>query len=516
MASDRKKIVVRNSVYSVINDLVNIPLKLLIISYMIAKLGIVEYGIYSLIQSLGGQIAQMTLSMPQGITKFIPEYLIQKLPKKINETLSTAFVLYLGIGVIVIILAYLFQPIIFTDFFKLQPDQFDQFSIMYWIAVIVFIGNHVFGIYPSFLNGLQRIDLVSKISMASNLVEVIIQFIILFFGGGLIGIFILMIFIDSATILAYIIYSKILFKPLKVRLTYFNFQELKKILNYSLQLQVSGFASQIVVDLPKWIITRLLGPGATGLYDVALKVVAILRKLLMRLVSPIMPAASELYALNQTITLQRLFLQSLRYLYLVGFPLFAFIFTFSYHLVYFWLRQGVDITAAASTMRWLTVCFWINLTVIPASYFLNGIGKPKYVMYSAMSTVILMLLLTPVSIYYWHYMGAVLAVFISWGVSSLLLHYYFFHTMQFKLRIIPIKLTIWYPFQVAILTGFFYLLLLLLPMKLSIFIPVCILVFFGYILILFWQKHLELYDLELIKPYLPSRLFLIFRNWVTP
>jgi O-antigen/teichoic acid export membrane protein len=287
-------------------------------------------------------------------------------------------------------------------------------------------------------------------------------------------------------------------------------------LNYSLQLQVSGFASQIVVDLPKWIITRLLGPGATGLYDVALKVVAILRKLLMRLVSPIMPAASELYALKQTITLQRLFLQSLRYLYLIGFPLFAFIFAFSYHLVYFWLGQGVDISVAASTMRWLTVCFWINLTVSPAGYFLNGIGKPKYVMYSAMSTLILMLILTPVSIFYWHYTGAVLAVFISWGVSSILLHYYFFHTMHFPLRIIPMKLALWYPFQIALVTSVFYLILMPLSLKLYIFMPISILVFLGYILVLFWQKHLELYDLELIRAYIPNRLFNIFRRWVTP
>lgn len=515
MTIERKKVVVRNSFYSVVNDLVNIPLKLLLISYIIAKIGINEYGIWSLIGVLGGQIAQMTLSVPQGITKYVPEYIAQKLTDKVNEVLSTALVLYLFIGLVTLIFAFVLRPWVFIYIFHLVPEQYHRFNFIFWGAVLVFISNHIFGIYPSLLNGLQRMDLVSIISMISNIVEVIISLIILRFNGGLTGLVWLMIFIDSATITSYIIYSKSLFQPLKVSFRLFNYAELKKILKYSLQLQVSGFASQAVVDLPKVFISYFLGTGATGLYDVALKVVAILRKLLMRLISPIMPAASELYALQQNTTIKRLYLQSLRYLYLIGFPLFVFIFAFAPHLVKFWLGQGVDITIAASTMRWLTVCFWMNLTVVPASYLLNGIGKPKYVMYSAMLTLILMVLLTPAMIYFLKYTGAVIAVFISWGVSSFVLHYHFFKTMQFSIRIIPLKTTVSYPIQIALITGIFYFIIILLPVQLIIFIPISGLLFISYFLLLFWLKHLELYDLELLQPYIPNRLFLTLRGWVT-
>jgi len=78
-----------------------------------------------------------------------------------------------------------------------------------------------------------------------------------------------------------------------------------------------------------------------------------------------------------------------------------------------------------------------------------------------------------------------------------------------------LKSTVYYPLQVTVITGLFYLAAILLPMKLPIFIPISILVFLGYFLLLFWQKHLELYDIELMQPYLPNRLFLILRNWVT-
>jgi O-antigen/teichoic acid export membrane protein len=516
MTIERKKIVVRNSIYSVVNDLVNIPLKLILISYIIAKIGIAEYGIWSLIGVLGGQIAQMTLSIPQGITKYVPEYMAQKLTDKVNEVLSTALVLYLVIGLVFLIFAFIFQHWVFVYIFHLSPEQYHRFNFIFWGAVIVFIGNHIFGIYPSLLNGLQRMDLVSSISMVSNIVEVIISLLILHQGWGLTGLVWLMIFIDSATISMYIIYSKSQFKPLKINFRLFNYQELKKILKYSLQLQVSGFASQAVVDLPKVFISYFLGTGATGLYDVALKVVVILRKLLMRLISPIMPAASELYALQQNTTIKRLFLQALRYLFLLGFPLFAFIFAFAPHLVRFWLGPGVDIRVIALTMRWLTICFWINLTVAPAAFLLNGIGKPKYVMYSAILTLLLMLLLTPLSIYYFQYIGAVLAVFISWGLSSIILHYQFFRTMQFSIRIISLKTTITYPIQIALITGLFYFISVLFPIQKLLFITISGLLFISYIMLLFWQKHLELYDLELIRPYMPNRLFLMFRRWVAP
>ncbi|MFB3894708.1 MAG: oligosaccharide flippase family protein [bacterium] len=514
MSAERKKIVVRNSIYSVVNDLVNIPLKLILIGYIISKLGIAEYGIWSLVGVLGGQIAQMTLSIPQGITKYIPEYLAQNLTDKVNAVLSTALVLYILVGLIILILAFFLQFKIFMFIFHLAPEQYHRYNFIFWGVVLVFIGNHIFGIYPSLLNGLQRMDLVSMISMISNIIEVIISLLILRFNGGLTGLVWLMIFIDSATILSYIIYSKVLFNPLKIRFKLFRYAELKKILKYSLQLQVSGFASQAVVDLPKVFISYFLGTSATGLYDVALKVVVILRKLLMRLISPIMPVASELFALQQNLTIKRLFLQSLRYLYLIGFPLFAFIFAFAPQLVRFWLGQGVDITAAASTMRWLTICFWINLTVVPASYLLNGIGKPKYGMYSAMLTLFLMVILTPISIYYLHYFGAVLAVFISWGLSSFILHYQFFRTMQFSVRIIPSKTVIAYPVQIAIITGMFYGIGMLLPMPRFLFILFSGIIFICYFLLLFWQKHLELYDLELIKPYIPNRMFLMFKNMI--
>ncbi|MDI6783805.1 MAG: oligosaccharide flippase family protein, partial [bacterium] len=496
-------------------DLLNIPLKLVLISYIIAKIGIVEYGIWSLLAVLGGQIAQMTLSVPQGIVKYVPEYLAQNLFEKVNQVLSTSFVLYIILGFIVFLVAFILQGWIFAAIFHLEPGQYARFNFIFWGTVLVFIGNHIFGIFPSLLNGLQRIDSVSKISMVSNFVEVAVSLVILYLGWGLTGLIGLMIVIDSLTILVYIISAKQLFKPLKISLKLFNLDELKKILKYSLQLQVSGFASQAVVDLPKVFISYFLGTAATGIYDVALKVVAILRKLLMRLISPIMPTASELYALQEHMLLKRLFLQSLRYLYLFGFPLFAFVFAFAPQLIHFWLGQGLDITVAAGTMRWLCVCFWINLTVIPAAYLLNGIGKPKYVMYSAMLTLILMVALTPIAIDSLEYTGAVIAVFISWGLSALILHYNFFRTMQFSLRIIPLKPTVYYPLQIAGITGLFYLAAMRLPMKLAIFIPLSILVFLGYFLLLFWQKHLELYDIDLMQPYIPNRLFLILRSWVT-
>ncbi|MCX7918798.1 MAG: oligosaccharide flippase family protein [bacterium] len=515
MVLDTKRIIVRNSFYTVLNDIINIPLKLILISYMIRQLGLAEYGIWSLLGVLGGQIAQMSLSVPQGIIKYVPEYYAKKQYARINQLLSSAVILYFLLGLIVFGIAIIAQTWIYTDLFHISSTQYGYYTFVFWGAVLVFIGNQIFGIFPSLLNGLQRMDIVSKISMVSNIAEVILSLIVLYLGWGLFGLVGLMVVVDSLTILIYIIFAKYLFKPLQIRLSLFDLVELKKILKYSLQLQVSGIASQVVVDLPKVFISYYLGTAATGIYDVALKVVAILRKLLMRLISPIMPTASELFALQENTMIRRLFQQSLRYLYLVGFPLFAFIFAFARELVHFWLGAGVDITIAASTMRWLAVCFWLNLTVIPAAYLLNGIGKPKYGMYSAVLTLILMVFLTPYAIYFLKYTGAVIAVFLSWGLSAIVLHYNFFQTMKFSLRAIPIKPTVYYPLQIIIVTGICYFINRLLPMQLSFFIPIIFVTFIGYSFLLFWCKYIELYDVELIQPYIPNRLFLILRRMVT-
>ena len=271
MASDKKQIVVRNSVYSVLNDLINIPLKLILISYLISKLGLNEYGIWSLIGVLGGGIAQMSLSVPQGIVKYVPEYFAKKQFDKINQVLSTALGLYILIGILAVFIALFLQAWVYSAIFHLTPEQEPHYHFIFWGAVLVFIGNHMFGVFPSLLNGLQRMDIVSKISMVSNIIEVSISLILLYFGWGLTGLIGLMVVIDSITILSYIIYAKYIFRPLQIRFQLFNFTELNKILKYSLQLQVSGVASQVVVDLPKVFISYYLGTAATGLYDVALK-----------------------------------------------------------------------------------------------------------------------------------------------------------------------------------------------------------------------------------------------------
>ncbi len=128
------------------------------------------------------------------------------------------------------------------------------------------------------------------------------------------------------------------------------------------------------------------------------------------------PAASELEAKIKKETLCSLYSYAMKYTVLLLLPLTAVVVLLAKPFVDLWL--GLRFQQAAITLQLLAVAYFFNALTAPAFYILNGIGKPKYAMFSAIIALVINLFLSISLVRGIGFLGVVIGAACSFSISS--------------------------------------------------------------------------------------------------
>ncbi len=117
----------------------------------------------------------------------------------------------------------------------------------------------------------------------------------------------------------------------------FDVTEAKKMFHFSLRLYLTQAAVAVHNQIEKFLLAFFTGVAAAGWYDIASDVALKIRALVSLVLGPVLPAASELDALQDEKRLEELYFRTQKYLAFFGVPLTCYVAAISSRFVDLWL-----------------------------------------------------------------------------------------------------------------------------------------------------------------------------------
>jgi O-antigen/teichoic acid export membrane protein len=160
----------KNSIYSVL-DTVFLPLLMLVATpIFVSSLGIEQYGIWMLINSLVVAMSVLNIGGVDTVIRYISKYRSSNDLKSIREIFSTVFVTQLVFALIVLLFAlFLISFLQPGENFNIGIEDNALFETALQFGVLVFVVKLIEQVVYGYYKGYERFDITSRFSMISKL-----------------------------------------------------------------------------------------------------------------------------------------------------------------------------------------------------------------------------------------------------------------------------------------------------------------------------------------------------------
>jgi O-antigen/teichoic acid export membrane protein len=520
MALGKSRTVIKNTVFNNIGYVWQLLVSLLLIPFIIHRIGMEQFGIWVLLEVIVLYLSFLDFTGIGGaFVKFIAEYHAKKNFEQCNQVINLGWAYYTVFWVIMAALILLFrEPLL--RLFHIPPDIFSTVSLVFiGILMISFIRGS-FAVFRSVLLGLQRMDITNIIAILASLVNAtgVILFLSLGFGlKGLVmsGLVVAFFTVILQTVFAYKIFPQMRFRPFS-----FNKDIFKKTFIYGVNIRIASISELINTHVDKILLGYFLNTALVGAYELGAKIARIARSFPEQLLPAILPASSELHALEDKENLQKLYTRGSKYLSLLTFPLAFFIITNASLIIILWMgnRGFPGFKESVLALQVLSVGYVFMLLVSMGRLIARGMGIPQYEMRSSVLIVVLNIALSIILIIKLGFTGALLGTTSS-GIIGSSTFFYSFNRRIGKSLFSIIKKAFASPFLFCLVSlgasmfaGYFMRQLYPVPPanRFDAFILLLVtgLVFLGvYLLFVFKSKYIDKYDreifsgfMEMIKP----------------
>jgi O-antigen/teichoic acid export membrane protein len=206
----------------------------------------------------------------------------------------------------------------------------------------------------------------------------------------------------------------------------------RKLFAYGSKLQISRVADSVNFQFDRIIVSKFVGIDYVMFADVGGRLLSRIRVLPLILLSSLIPAVSELQAMNQTERIRLAFDRSTKFLAFISVPLFVFAAAFAHPIVRIWL--GSSFSIAAYTMQILALGYLFNVLTGSISFFSQGIGNLGAQMWTSIIQAATNIVLSIVLVFRIGYYGVMIGTLISLIVGAVLFVFAFNKILKGSLR----------------------------------------------------------------------------------
>jgi O-antigen/teichoic acid export membrane protein len=410
-------VIVKNAVFNVLAFLVNLAVSIVLIPVMLEHLGVAGFGVWALVRAFVSYAALGDLGLTSAVTKYVAEYSATQRVDEMGKVLKSAFVLYLMIMLAVLVAAFLLKDPIINVFFAGGDVPSHEVTFVLYGSLIIFAVNTMFSIVPNALNGLQRMDLTNGVIAVHTLINGVGMYAAVAGGWGLRGI----VWANAIAAIVALVLNGLLFVrhfPLpaiaKARIAV---NDLRALFAFSKNVFVVSLATSIHQHLDKLLLSSFLNIRVVAAYEVGSRVVQQVRQIPVLMLTPLLPAASEFQAQEQTERVKELYLRSLKYLVVLSVPMLGCLGLYASDVIEVWIGSADPLIVP--TLQILLVSNFINVLTGPGFFIAIGIGSARIPMYSALVGLSLNIVLSVVLLQWFGYFGAVFGSFGALTIASL-------------------------------------------------------------------------------------------------
>ncbi|MEO8514189.1 MAG: glycosyltransferase [Ignavibacteria bacterium] len=409
--------VIKNTYYNFLSQIINFIAPLFLTPFIIAHIGITEFGIYAFIIGVTGIFGLFDLSISTSFYKFISEYYNQKKYDELNSVINTASIFYFFFSIICITVALLLRNK-FLNAINIPPEFENKALFTYIIALTAFSVVNTFGIYNSVIISLQKMYLTSLWGILLSALNFVTVIVLLLLGFGLYGILSAHIFFITLSLVISMVYSYKLIPQLRIGLKYYSNKTLKSMFNIGAQMQISKLAGFASDKYDEFLLAYFSVIGNVTFFNLATRMTRVGKIIPTQFIVQVAPVAAELNAKGKTSLLETLFAEMTKYLTLVTIPIYFFMILFANDLIFGWVGPGYEISAYL--LRIIAAGGIVNLLLsAPGNSITPNIGVPKFSMREGIIYLSINIILSYLLVKYYGIVGAAYGSAISTTIAAI-------------------------------------------------------------------------------------------------
>ncbi len=408
--------IVRSVTFGALRYVFLAPIPFVMTPLILRKIGAAGYGTWAVFLAINSMTSLADVGLVGTLTKFVAQYYASRDFFALDRLLNSALVLFVLLGVIIGGGVGGATSVLVRLLFRGSSVPHSELMFLIRCFLIVIVANILTLLLSSVTSGLQRLDLTYIMSACNILLSAIGGGFLLLRGWGLRGL--VYAYIGSAllTVMGYAGIVRRLLPEVSINPLRFETEEAKRMFGFSLQLYVTQAAVAVHNQIEKLFLATLVGVSAVAWYDIASDVALKVRGAIGFILSPVLPAASELNALGDEIRMRELYYRTHKYLALIGVPAVSYVILISRRFVELWIGPGLGMIALPLSVLLLVNFF--NLATGPGFCIFAGSGYLKPGIQSAILGITLNVLLSFGLIYKFGFAGAVAGTAVSLILSS--------------------------------------------------------------------------------------------------
>lgn len=411
--------IIRNTLFNALARFWGLLVGLALTPYILSVIGKEAFAIWALIWVITGYAGILDLGLASALVRFISFHRSRGNSKGISDVINSAIATYIIVGIFITGITFLYNRYILI-FLDVPQTRMHESSIALKIGIVAFSVSNLYNIFNSVLWGIQRMDITVKLGLLISLPLIAGTIFFLESGYGLIGLIINNLLISLMLLLGGIILTKNQLRGLEIKPWRFSVKSFREVLSFGLKVQGSRVSALVKEHYNKIIISHFLGIILVAYYEIASRIVQIIRALPQFLHIALVPASAEISVKYDKDSLWLLYKKATKFTLLFSVPLIVFTFINTEEILLLWLGKGFD--AASSIVRILIIGVFIELlssTAIPVTL---GMGRPEMQLKKDLFEMTLSIILCTTLIQVYGLYGALLGLVFSISLASV----YFF------------------------------------------------------------------------------------------
>jgi O-antigen/teichoic acid export membrane protein len=368
------RLLARNSFWSFCTQGVPLLLAILLIPFIVSRLGTSRFGLLSLWWVLLGSTSIADLGLGRATTMFVAESLASPARSRLTIVVWTSIVLQLILGLLAGLLMATLVPVLVHRILKTPEGLVHEAQASFVIVAALFAVALPTASLRGVLEATQRFDLVSLVKAPLNAAMFVLPALALLMHRSLVGIALLLGVALLFSALGY------LFLCLRIlpELRHFSWptrEVLTALARYGGWVTVSNLVSPILAYIDRFFVGSIVGLSAMAYYTAPYDAVTRLWILPNSMATTLFPAFSALQESSAQKRRSEIYQRSLKYLLFLMGPVVLFIVVFSDNLLRIWLGTAFAEKSSVA-LQILALGVLVNsIGWVPFS-LLQGLGRP--------------------------------------------------------------------------------------------------------------------------------------------
>jgi O-antigen/teichoic acid export membrane protein len=353
----------------------------------VRSLGAVDYGVWAVVIALSGTASTFDLGMTVALVRATPEHVARGRYDAIASLTLVASAFYAVLtaaGLLIAALVINFVPLAHSE----------STETMVISATAVFVSSNLAAIPRALLQGFNRFDATSAVTIAGYGVFWALGTALVSAGGGVRSLAIAMTLmfcvqaVGGAVILA--LAQPALWHALR-SVRGVERSSLNYMFRFGGQMQISYVADIVKTNGPRLLAATLFGPVAAGMYDIGARIANAAWAIPAALLPAIVPAAAAASARDDQAELRALYVRGTRWLVLVALPIGVLFAASADLIIRTWIGPGYD--PAVFVVACLALGNVLHLSTGAGTFVARGISRPDIeVRYQAFTLVLYIVL----------------------------------------------------------------------------------------------------------------------------